>query len=109
MVTIGILGILRLRRRLRSDSAQDDKMETVSGGTPCDGMVTIGILGILRLRRRLRSDSAQDDKGETVSGGLPVTAWSQSASSGSFDCVVAFAPTPLRMTRERELPEEAFS
>ena len=90
-------------------------------------MVTNCILGIFRLRRRMRSDFAQDDRGERpfqfrwswrcrqfvkelfavelypalmfgISQKFPDAAWLQSASSGSFDYVVACAPTSLKMT-----------
>ena len=93
MVTNCILGIFRLRRRMRSDFAQDDRGERpfqfpwswrcrqfvkklfavglypspyvwYFAEIPCCGMVTNCILGIFRLRRRMRSDFAQDDRGE---------------------------------------------
>jgi hypothetical protein len=38
-----------------------------------------------------------------ISQKLPDAAWLQSASSGSFDCVVACAPTSLKMTWGKRL------
>jgi hypothetical protein len=41
---------------------------------------------------------SMSDRTPIYSREFPDAAWVQQASSGSFDCVVACAPTPLKMT-----------